>query len=61
MAKKAPATIRLKPMEAEGLKEKAWELSKKANEMYRESELVHLLIEKGLERIDVVNGELTLT
>ena len=60
MAKKAPATIRLKPAEAEALTDRAWELSKKADEMYRESELVHLLIEQGLERIVFENGELKL-
>jgi len=61
MAKKGPTTVRLREGESEDLKEKAWELSKEANEMYRESELVHLLIAEGLKRIKLVNGKLKLT
>jgi hypothetical protein len=61
MGKKAPETVRLKKRESEDLKDKAWELSKEADEMFRESELVHLLIEEGLERIKIVDGKLKLT
>ncbi len=61
MAKKAPSTVRLKPEEAEELKDTAWRLSLEAKEMYRESELVHLLIEQGLNRIKIVDGKLMLT
>ena len=61
MAKKAPSTIRLKPNEADELKDTAWKLSLEANEMFRESELVHILIEQGLKRIKIINGKPTLT
>lgn len=60
MAKKPPETVRLKPSESKELMNKAWELSKKADEMYRESELVHILIEQGLDRIEYKNGKLKL-
>ncbi|MDH5629884.1 MAG: hypothetical protein OEY96_06980 [Gammaproteobacteria bacterium] len=59
MGKKTPETVRLRVKEQDDLMNKAWELSEKGK-IYRESELVHFLIENGLHRIIKEDGELIL-
>lgn len=56
--KKLIQNIRVKPAQAEELKEVAFRLSMKKGDFIRESEIVHFLIENYLNEVDYENGKL---
>lgn len=51
-------TVRIKQEEAERLKEKAWQISMKAEEFIKEPDLIHFLIEEFLDEVEYRDGGL---
>ncbi len=50
--------VRIRPEEAERLKEVAWKFSMKRGDFVKESEIIHFLITEFLDDLDFENGKL---
>lgn len=60
LKKKLIENVRIRKDRAELLKDAALEISLKTRVQIAESDLVNFLIDKGVERIEIINDELVL-
>lgn len=59
--KKLIKNVRIKPEQAELLREIVNEIWKKTDLWIKESDVVHFLIEEGLKRLEIENEELVIS
>lgn len=52
------SNVRLRPDEAEKLKEVAWNLSMKKKDFIKEPDIIHFLIKEFLQDVDLIDGQL---